>query len=118
MKSKEEIKEIIDKYMNDSYIGYGVKDLAYMIDGALDGALDNSDIILYKYNEKSKKHYVGISTNFGYIVLTIEWVVSWITNDTTLQITNGIAFYTKEKLYEKGFEDIEDILYDEEEEEE
>lgn len=118
MKSKEEIKEIIDKYMNDSYIGYGVKDLAYMIDGALDGGLDNSDIILYKYNEKSKKHYVGISTNYGYIVLTIEWVVSWITNDTTLQITNGIAFYTKEKLYEKGFEDIEDILYDEEEEEE
>ena len=50
--------------------------------------------------------------------MTIEWVVSWITNDTTLQITNGKAFYTKEKLYEKGFEDIEDILYDEEEEEE
>ena len=49
MKSKEEIKEIIDKYMKDSYIGYGVKDLAYMIDGALDGGLDNSDIILYKY---------------------------------------------------------------------
>lgn len=29
MKTKEEIKEIVDKYMNDSYIGYGVKDLAY-----------------------------------------------------------------------------------------
>ena len=114
MKTKEEIKEIVDKYMNDSYIGYGVKDLAYLIDGAL----DKSDIILYKYNEKTKKHYVGISTQYGYIVLTIEWVVSWITNDTTLQITNGKAFYTKEKLYEKGFEYIEDILYDEEEEEE
>lgn len=104
----ERVQDIINQYMNKSYIGMSVKGLAYEIDSNIDG----NDYILYKSG--NGKHYVGISTQYGYVVLTMEFITSWITNDCTLQITNGKGFYTQENLYKKNFKDIEEVLEDEE----
>ena len=104
----EKIQEIINQYMKKGHICIGVKELAYKIDNSLNG----NDYILYK--QRANKHYVGISTQYGYVILTMEFITSWITNDCTLQITSGKGFYTQESLYKKNFKDIEEVLEDEE----
>lgn len=109
----EDLETSMQKWINDSFWCYSVKELAYEICSRVYDILDyNADFYIeYHYFEKQEFHTIS----FGYEDLMFIFDLKWIGNSLSIVGWDLVTEKDYEEKYKK-LEDIEYVLNDDEEE--